>query len=141
MTPTAHFASLRTNLIVVEEPAQPVFSNGRQIRTDAGKYHVFQDHRCRVSGQKSIDYMRERCRASDAPGMWELDASDVPEVTALLAELATADTDRVREILAAEEKTAARMIVLETCRGVLQRSGLGELKPGQKPRTQTTVTA
>ena len=140
MTATAHFASLRSNLIVVEEPAQPVFSNGRQIRTDAGKYHYFNDHRCKVTGQKSIDFLRERVRASDAPGLWELDASDVPEVTSLLAELALADTDRVREILAAEEKTSNRMVVIETCRAVLQRSGLGELKPGQKPRTQT-VTA
>jgi hypothetical protein len=140
MTVSAHFASLRSGLIVVESPAQPVFSNGRQIRTDPGKYHHFAEHRCKVSGQKSIDFMRERVRAADAPGLWELDADDVPEVTSLLAELATADTDRVREILAAEEKTSNRMVVLETCRAVLQRSGLGELKPGQKPRAQT-VTA
>ena len=33
--------------------------------------------------------MRERGKADDSPGIWELDASDVPEVTELLAELAT----------------------------------------------------
>jgi hypothetical protein len=140
VTATAHFASLRAELIVVEQPAQPVFSNGRQIRTDPGKYHTFRDHRCQVTGQKSIDFLRERCRAHDAPGLWELDASDVPEVTSLLAELATADVARVREILQAEEKTSARRVVIETCHAVLQRAGAGELNPGQRPKAQT-VTA
>jgi hypothetical protein len=140
VTATAHFASLRSELIVVESPANPVFSNGRQIRTEPGKYHAFRDHRCKVTGQASIDFMRERSRAHDAPGLWELDASDVPEVTSLLAELALADVGRVREILAAETATAQRMVIIETCQAVLQRAGAAELKPGQRPRTQT-VTA
>lgn len=132
MTATAHFASLQAELIVVERTANPKFSNGRQIGEEPGLYHRFKDHRCTVKGQGSIDYMRTRLKAADAPDMWELDASDVPEVTDLLAEMATADTDRVREILRDEESTANRMIVVQTARAVLQRSGVSELKPGQK---------
>lgn len=139
MTATAHFASLRSELIVVESSAQPVFSQGRQIGEDPGTYHRFQDHRCIVKGQGHIDYMRSRLRAPDAPEMWELGASDVPEVTALLAELATADVDRVREILAEEEATSRRQIVLQVCHSVLQRSGVSTLKPGQQAKA--TVTA
>jgi hypothetical protein len=135
--PTAHFASLRSDLVVVESPAQPQFSNGRQIGVTPGVYHPFAEHRCVVKGQRSIDYMRARCNAPDSPGLWELDADDVPEVTALLSELALADVDRVRDILQAEEQTANRMIILETCRNVLQRMGAAERKPGQR----TTVTA
>jgi len=135
--PTAHFASLRSDLIVVERPAQPVFNNGRQTGTTPGRYHDFHEHRCIVRGQQSIDFMRERAKASDSPGLWELDATDVPEVTELLAELALADVDRVRDILQDEEQGAARMIVLETCRSVLQRMGASERKAGQK----ATVTA
>jgi hypothetical protein len=137
MTATAHFASLRSDLIVVESPAQPVFSNGRQIRVDPGKVHTFRDHRCVVTGKPSIDYMRTRAKAHDTPGLWELDASDVKEVTELLAELATADVDRVREIIVEEEAGPARMIVLETARSVLARSGVSERRPGEK----ATVTA
>lgn len=137
MTATAHFASLRSDLIVVERTAQPVFSNGRQINEEPGVYHHFRDHRCVVKGQGHIDYMRGRLRAPDAPEMWELDADDVPEVTELLAELATADVDRVREIRANEDATSRRQIVLQTCDAVLQRAGASPLKVGQK----ATVTA
>jgi hypothetical protein len=139
MTATAHFASLRSDLIVVENTAQPEFSNGRQIGERPGTYHFFRDHRCVVSGQTHIDYMRGRLRAPDAPEMWELDASDVPQVTDLLAELATADIDRVRAIRADEEKTANRQIILQTCDAVLQRAGASPLKQGQHPKA--TVTA
>jgi hypothetical protein len=137
MTPTAHFASLRSDLLVVESPSQPEFSNGRQINVRPGRYHQFAEHRCVVASQKSIDYLRARAKAHDSPGIWELDASDVPEITDLLAELALADVDRVREILQAEEQGPARMIVLETCQRVLQRMGASERKIGQK----ATVTA
>lgn len=136
-TPTAHFASARSELLVVESPAQPQFSNGRQISVTPGRYHEFHEHRCIVKGQRSIDFLRERMKAHDSPGMWELDADDVPEVTELLSELALADVDRVREILQAEESGPARMVVLTTCQAVLQRMGAGERKPGQK----ATVTA
>lgn len=132
MPPTATFASLRAHLVVVENPAQPVFSNGRQIRTDPGKYHEFRDHRCVVKGDKSVAFMRERIDAPDGPEVWELDADDVVEVTDLLAELATADTDRVREIIEAERKTSKRQIILETCERILQRSGVSERRQGQK---------
>lgn len=137
MTATAYFASLRQSLIVVQETAQPVFSNGRQIGESPGLYHRFEDHRCVVSGQKQIDYMRQRIKASDAPEMWELDATDVPEITDLLAEMATADTDRIRDIIVDEEAGPARQIILETARAVLLRSGVSERKAGQK----ATVTA
>lgn len=137
MTPTAHFASLRSELMVVEMTAQPVFNAGRQIGMTPGKYHEFHDHRCVVKGDKSIAFMRARALAHDSPGIWEMDASDVPEVTELLAELATADTDRVREILREEKATSNRQVILETCQRVLQRAGVSENKPGQK----ATVTA
>jgi hypothetical protein len=129
---TAHFASLRADLVVVAQPAQPVFSNGRQIRLDSGVYHQFREHRCQVKGQGHIDFMRSRLRAPDAPEMWELDATDVPEITGLLAELALADVDRVREVLASERSTANRQIVLETCQRVLQRHGVSENATGHK---------
>jgi hypothetical protein len=138
MPPTAHFASLRSELLVVEKTATPTFSNGRQIGQDPGIYHRFSEHRCVVTGQKGIDFLRGRAAAHDSPGIWELDASDVPEVTGLLAELAVADVDRVREILREEEATANRMVVLDTCQRVLQRAGVSDRSPGQ-PRT--TVTA
>jgi hypothetical protein len=140
VTPTAHFASLRSDLIVVENPAVPEFSNGRQIGTRPGLSHRFHEHRCTVKGQKSIDFLRSRAHAADSPGIWELAASDVPEVTDLLAELATADIDRIREILVEEEAGSRRMIVLETARAVLQRTGVSERRPGN-PGTKTTVTA
>jgi hypothetical protein len=130
--PTAHFASLRAELVVVEASAEPIYVGGRQVGTKPGRYHRFHDHRCVVSGQKSIDFMRQRINAPDACEAWELDADDVPEVTALLAELATADTDRVRDILAGERGTANRRIVLETCERILQSAGVGERKVGQK---------
>jgi hypothetical protein len=137
MTPTAHFASLRSNLLVVEKTAQPVFSNGKQIGQNPGVYHTFAEHRCRVQGQKSIDYVRARAHASDGPGIWELDATDVPEVTELLAEMAIAPVDRVREILADEEAGPRRQVILETCSAVLQRAGVSVRRPGER----ATVTA
>ncbi len=139
MTPPAkaHFASLRSELLVVEAPSMPEFSNGRQIGVRAGVYHQFHDHRCVVNGQKSIDYMRARAKSANSPGLWELDADDVPEVTELLAELVLADVDRVRDILEAERQTANRQIILETCHAVLNRMGASERRVGQK----ATVTA
>jgi hypothetical protein len=137
MTATAHFASLRSDLVVVEKSAQPVFSNGRQIGTEPGRYHRFTEHRCVVKGQTSIDFVRARAHAGDSPGLWELDADDVPEVTELLAEMTLADVDRVREILTAEESGPKRQIILETCRAVLQRSGVSERRPGERATTVT----
>jgi len=130
--PTAHFASARSDLIVVEQTATPVFSNGRQIKVEPGRYHKFAEHRCVVQGKASIEFMRERAHAHDTPGIWEMNASDVPEITELLAELATADIDRVREIRRNEEGTAARMVILQTCDAVLQRAGVSERRPGEK---------
>jgi hypothetical protein len=137
MTATAHFASLRSDLIVVENTAQPEFSNGRQISERPGTYHFFKEHRCVVTGQAHIDFMRARLRAPDAPEMWEIDATDVPEITALLSELATAEIDRVREIRSEEEKTANRQLILQTCDAVLQRAGASPLKQGQHKATVT----
>jgi hypothetical protein len=137
MPPSAHFASLRSELVVVEKTSQPIFSNGKQIGQERGLYHRFSEHRCTVTGAPSIAFMRGRAQAMDSPGIWELDASDVPQVTDLLAEMATADVDRVREILQIEEAGPKRMVVLETCRAVLQRAGASERRPGEK----ATVTA
>lgn len=133
MTATAHFAAARSELIVVEHPAQPNYANGRQIGVTPGKYHYFTEHRATVTGQKSIDFMRERMKAPDGPDLWEIDADDVPAVNSLLAELATAPTDRVREILAAEQSGPARTEILEVARRVLERSGVSEQKPGGMP--------
>jgi hypothetical protein len=130
--PTAHFASLRAELVVVEAPAEPIYVGGRQVGVTPGKYHRFHDHRCIVSGQKAIDWMRQRINAPDSLEAWELGADDVPEVTALLAELATADIDRVRDIIKAERETSNRHVVLDTCERILQRAGVGERKVGQK---------
>lgn len=130
--PTAHFASLRAELVVVETPAEPIYIGGRQTGVKPGKYHRFHDHRCMVSGQKSIDWMRQRMNAPDSLEAWELNADDVPEVTALLAELATADIDRVRDIVKAERETSNRHVVLDTCERILQRAGVSERRVGQK---------
>lgn len=143
MPPTAHFASARASLLVVESPANPIFSNGRQIGVEPGKYHQFMEHRCKVIGQKSIDWLRDRMKAPDGPGLWEIDADDVPAVNALLAELATAPTERVREILHAEEDGPAREEIIAVARAVLERSGVAEQGPGIRPKRtrHETVTA
>jgi hypothetical protein len=130
-TPTAQFASHRAELLIVENPAQPVFENGRPVRTTPGKYHQFSEHRCRVEGQRSIDFMRERSKAPDGPEIYELDASDVPTVTELLRELAVADVDRVRQILKAEQDGPARDEVMETAKAVLDKAGVAERGPGR----------
>lgn len=137
MTATAHFASLVPNLIVVESTAQPEFSHGRQIGERPGVYHQFEDHRCVVKGQAHIDFMRSRLRAPNGAAMWEIDADDVQPVTDLLAELAIADIDRVREIRADEERTANRQIIIQTADKVLQRAGSSPLAPGQHKATVT----
>lgn len=143
MTATAHFAAARSELIVVEHPAQPNYANGRQIGVTPGKYHYFTEHRATVTGQKSIDFMRERMKAPDGPDLWEIDADDVPAVNALLAELATAPTERVREILHAEEDGPAREEIIAVARAVLERSGVAEQGPGIRPKRtrHETVTA
>jgi hypothetical protein len=87
-----------------------------------------------VKGQTSIDFLRARSQANDSPGLWELDADDVPEVTELLAEMATADVDRVREILSDEEAGPKRMIILETCRPSCSAPGVSERRPGREGR-------
>jgi hypothetical protein len=132
MTATATFASLRADLVIVERGAEPIYVGARQVGVTPGVRHSFSEHRCKVSGQKSIDYIRARMQAPDGPEVWELAASDVPEVTDLLAELATADVDRVREILADERKSSNREIIIHTCDSVLQRHGASERRPGQK---------
>jgi hypothetical protein len=138
MTVTAHFASARAELIVVERPAQPMYgSNGRLINTEAGKYHRFHEHRCRIEGQKSIDYVRDRMKAPDSPGLWEIDADDVPDVVSLLSELAVAPTDRVREILQAEEDGPSRDEVVAVAHAILERAGVSPRKPGGQPTVRT----
>ena len=128
----AYFASLRSDLIVVERPAQVEFSNGREIGTRQGRYHEFKEHRCTVRGAESIAHLRARANAVDSPGIWEMSANDLPEVTDLLAELATADTDRVREILKDEQDGPERQVIMDVCRRVLVRSGVSERKTGEK---------
>jgi hypothetical protein len=137
MPTTAHFAAARAELIVIEQTAVILFDGGRQIGTKPGRYHRFVNHRCKVEGQKAIDFMRERMRAPDGPEIWELDATDVPPAEALLAELATADVSRVREILKAESDGPARSVVVATAQAVLERAGVAE-KPrgGQATRTR-----
>jgi hypothetical protein len=144
MPSTAHFASARSDLIVVESSSVPLYEGGRQIGTRPGRYHRFVEHRCKVEGQKSIDFMRERIKAPDGPGIWELDATDVPPAEALLAELATADIQRVRAILKAETDGPARTLVIDTAQTVLKRAGAAERSPGgQAPgrARHETVTA
>ena len=137
MATVAQFASRRAELVIVEKPAVPQYEGGRLVGTTPGRYHQFSDHRLRVEGQKSIDFLRERAKAPDTPEIWEIDASDVPDSTALLVELATADLDRVREILAAEQAGPAREVVVDTCRSVLEKMDAAERGPGsvkQRPR-------
>jgi hypothetical protein len=129
---TAHFASLRSDLLVVERSANPTYVGGREVGIEPGRYHQFTEHRCTVSGRDSVEYMRARARAADAPGIWEMDASDVQPVTDLLAELATADIDRVREILRDEEEGSQRQVIIDVCRRVLVRSNVSERRPGEK---------
>lgn len=136
MPQTAHFASARAELVVVERSADPIYIEGRQVGVKPGKYHRFSEHRCKVEGQGSIDFMRDRLKAPDGPEMWEIEASDVPPVIALLAEMATADTDRVRGILAAESDGPARAEVIDVARAILERSGVSERKPGAQLRTE-----
>ena len=135
MPATAHFASARSELIVVERSSTPVFEAGRQVGVQPGRYHKFESHRCKVEGQKSIDFMRARMKAQDGPGIWEIDASDVETVEALLAEMATADVDRVREILAEEIDGPARPVIVATAQAVLTRAGVAEKAPGGQRKT------
>jgi hypothetical protein len=133
-TATAQFASRRSDLILVERPAAPIFEGGRQIGTTPGKYHQFRDHRLRVEGQKSIDFIRARAKAPDSPEVWELDATDVPSTNELLSEMLTADVARVREILAAETATHGpnREPVVEGAKRVLEKMGAAERGPGRQ---------
>lgn len=130
--PVAHFASLRSGLLVVERSAQPRFVAGREVGVDPGRYHQFVEHRCTVSGKESIEHMRARANAPDSPGIWEMDAADLPEVTDLLSELATAEVDRVREILADEEDGPNRQVITDVCRRVLVRANVSERRPGER---------
>jgi hypothetical protein len=130
MPATAHFASARSELTVVESPAAPLFEGGRQIGTKPGRYHHFTQHRCKVEGQRAIDFIRARMKAPDGPDIWEIDASDVPPSEALLAELATADVARVRDILKAEEDGPARNVVITTAQAVLELAGVAQRPPG-----------
>lgn len=129
-TAVAHFASRRSRLIVVERPAVPQFEGGRLVATAPGRYHEFADHRIRVEGQKTIEFLRDRSHATDGPEIWEIDATDVPGTTELLAELATADIARVREILAAEQSSSNRDPVVDTAKAVLEKMGAAERGPG-----------
>jgi hypothetical protein len=133
LTPTAVFASARAELIIVERSAEPIYTGPRQTGTKPGATHQFHDHRCEVKGEKSIEFVRSRMRAPDGPQIWELEASDAVDVPELLSELATADVDRVREILADEKKSSNREIIVTTCQAILARTGVSESKPGRQP--------
>lgn len=135
MPPTAHFASARAELTVVERASVPVYEGGKVIGTNPGRYHRFAAHRCKVEGQKSIDFMRTRMRAADGPELWEIDASDVEPVETLLAELATADIDRIREILREESDGPARSPVINLAKTLLQRAGVSEKPVGGQRKT------
>lgn len=142
MPVTAHFASQRAELVIVERIARPIWSEGHRTGTEPGKYHEFSDHRCRVEGQKSIDFVREQIKGGLE--VWEIDATDVPPVEELLQELALADTDRVREILKAESDGPARAPVVDTAKAILDRAGVSEKKVGGQTTERTrheTVTA
>jgi len=137
---TANFFSLRSDLIVVERPSQPVWDGGRQVGTNPGRLHQFRDHQCRVEGQKSIDFMRERSKAPDGPEMWELDgSSDIPGTVQVLAELATADIDRVREIYRHEQDTANRHEITAVCEQIFARAGVSDRAPGGKKRAEVVT--
>ena len=126
----AHFASRRSDLLIVERPAVPQYEGGRLIGTTPGRYHQFEDHRLRVEGQKTIDFLRGRMKAVNSPEIWEIDATDVPPSTELLVELVTAEIPRVREILAAEEAGPARSEVVRACRSALEKMNVAERGPG-----------
>ena len=137
MPPTAHFASARAELTVVERASTPVYEGGKVIGTNPGRYHQFTAHRCKVEGQKSIDFLRARMKAPDGPDLWEIDASNVEPVNALLAELATADIDRVREILREESDGPSRSEVIDVAKAVLLRAGVSEKPVGGQRKTVT----
>ena len=56
-------------------------------------------------------------------------------MTDVLAELATADVERVREILAEEKDGPNRPAILDTCQAVLDKIGVAERKPGRSTRS------
>ena len=130
MPATAHFASARAELVVIEQSSNPIYEGGREVGTKPGRYHRFVNHRCKIEGQKAIDFMRDRMKAPDGPEIWELDATDVPPVNALLAEMATADVARVREILRAESDGPSRSEVIDVAKKVLDRAGASERPSG-----------
>ena len=74
MPATAYFTSRRSELIVIEKAAIPIYEGGQHVGVKPGKYHYFQDHRCKVEGQQSLDFMRERAAAVSGPEMWEVTA-------------------------------------------------------------------
>lgn len=140
-TPVAYFASLRSDLLVVERCAEAQYAGGREVGTKPGRYHQFREHRATVTGAESIAHIRARAAAPDSPGIWEMAATDLPEVTDLLAELATADTDRVREILKEEEDGPERQVIMDVCRRVLLRSGVSERRQGETvPKAMSKAT-
>jgi hypothetical protein len=121
MPATAYFAARRSELLVVEKRAQPVYEGGRQVDTIPGVYHRFEDHRCKIEGQKSIDFMRARADASDGPEIWEISAYDAMPVVELLSEIAVASPERVEEILRVERDGPNRPEIIDTAEAVLER--------------------
>lgn len=130
MTDTATFAARATELVVIEKMAEPVYEGGRQVGLKPGKAHKFIDGRCVVEGKRSIEFMRARAHAADGPGIYEIDAADVRSVEDLLAELAVADIDQVREILEEERSSADRPQVTNVAEAILEKAGAPERKPG-----------
>jgi len=142
MPVAAHFASARAELVIVERTARPIWSEGIRIGTEPGKYHEFQDHRCRVVDQQSIDFVRDQIK--NGLEAWELNADDVPTSSELLRELVLADVERVRDILAAEVAGPNRPEIVDTAREVLKRAGVSEKKVGGQSKERArheTVTA
>ena len=121
MTAVAYFASRTAQLVVVEKAAVPIYEGGRQVGSDPGKYHRFEDHRCKVEGQTSIDFMREREKAYDGPGVWEIGVNEAVPVIELLSELATAKRERVEEFLADEQAGPDRPEVVRVCEEILDQ--------------------
>ena len=104
----------------------PIYEGGRLVNWTKGKSHHFHDHALTVEGVKSIEFIRERAKSPDGPGIYEMEHPDLEPVQDLLLELTTANVDRIREILTTERETAGRQVVIEACANVLDRMGVSE---------------
>jgi hypothetical protein len=140
MPSTAHFASARSDLIVVESSSVPQYEGGRLIGTKPGRLHRFAEHRCKVEGQKSIDFMRERIKAPDGPGLWETRRLRRARRGSLLSELAVAPTSTAcaRSCKAEEDGPSRDAAWWTVAQAVLERA---DVSPSVKPGGQAPVRA